>query len=398
MKNKNYKPKDIVFIVIALIVFLRICFRHFFRSEPKDETESKKQPAQLETITEASEEPTEQEEATESSEEMPTLENDDSDMDSITIIETTDNHDEYIDWSQTISEEEFNALPDTQKYIDPKIGMADSWEPGKTPTKEAALDIIYGSATDKFDRLGVFAAIPAVYKEPSPTKDGGFMAYVSNDAGSTILTAHVSPDMVVETALYGSIYNKGYIGTIYNTRPGNALITEEQVMAVEKELINQHNKDCYEIYSFDNDVAVLMDKNGNSYTLNLQTHDFLSPTEGKTVQEAEDNKVHTNMYFNNAHFAVTDAEAEPYLKNGMKFSEIPYLGATAVINMIAMEKNYSSCKIIKSIMSEERGEECYVVMFDDLYYYLIVEDTQYNEAYAIEDTDGRIAAGYPDFE
>ncbi len=166
-----------------------------------------------------------------------------------------------------ISKEEFEALPDDEVYIDPKVGEKEII-PGVLPTKGQALNYLYEDALYCYNVIGIFSAIPTVITDPWETKDGGWACYINNEVGTTVLWAIVDSEGKINMGLRGSEYNKDFVGVMYNTSGENP--DEEGMKILEEKIIETYgNVKKLKIVSYTGNIVTLQNKDGVEVTIDL---------------------------------------------------------------------------------------------------------------------------------
>ncbi len=250
MENKKNGIPLIVVIPIIAVLILLILLAVFVLLSAKDEQTG--------------------ESAFEVSYDVPTDENS---MPEAAISEESDemSADEYNELSvekrDPISKEEFEALPDDDVYIDPKIGEKDII-PGTLPTKGQALNYLYDDAIYCYNVIGIFSAIPTVVSDPWETKDGGWACFVNNEVGTTVLWAIVDSEGKINMGLYGSEYNKDFVGIMYNTSGNNP--DSDTIEQLEGKIIEKFgNVKKLKIVSFTDTSVTLQNKEGIEVTIEL---------------------------------------------------------------------------------------------------------------------------------
>ena len=170
---------------------------------------------------------------------------------------------------EEISKEEFDALPDDEKYIDYKNGSFDII-PGIVPTKEQALSYLYERADYAFSRCGVFSAMPAIYDDPWEAEDGGWCCYVYNEYGTTVLRAYVDIDGEIHINIYGSQYVKDFIGTMYNLTDTTQNPDAETLAIIEQKIYDKYgNAKKLMLKTFDGSTAVFTNHDGDEVIIEV---------------------------------------------------------------------------------------------------------------------------------
>ncbi len=166
-----------------------------------------------------------------------------------------------------ISKEEFESLPDDEVYIDPKMGEKEII-PGIVPTKEQALNYLFEDAIYCYNVIGIFSGIPTVLSDPWETKSGGWSCFVNNEVGTTVLWAVVEEDGNINMGLYGSEFNKDFVGIMYNTSDGKNPDTEV-IKKLEAKIMEEYgNSRKLKIKSFTDKSVTLLDKDGKETIIN----------------------------------------------------------------------------------------------------------------------------------
>ncbi len=180
-----------------------------------------------------------------------------------------------------ISKEEFEALPEDDVYIDPKLGEKEII-PGVLPTKGQALSYLYSDALYCYNVIGIYSGIPIVIDDPWETKDGGWACFVNNEVGTTVLWAIVDADGKINMGLYGSEYNRDFVGIMYNTEGDNP--DSDTIELLESKIMEKYgNTKKLKIVSCTDTSVTLRNKEGVETVINLT--DDKSSTEQEEKEE-----------------------------------------------------------------------------------------------------------------
>ncbi len=189
----------------------------------------------------------------------------------VTIEEDEDTSaDEYNNLSfeerEPITKEEFDALPDDEKYDDPKTAYKELI-PGILPTKEQALSYLYEDAIYCYNVIGIFSAIPVVLTDPWES-DGGWCCYINNEVGTTVLWAYVNKEGKTSMGLYGSEYVKDFVGIMYNVKGDNP--DAETIEILENKIYKKYgDTKKLKIKSFSDTHVCLENKEGKETIIDL---------------------------------------------------------------------------------------------------------------------------------
>lgn len=172
---------------------------------------------------------------------------------------------ETIDQVVDISDEEWAAIPEDEKYEDPKMDSTGTWDPslGIPPTKQQALDMVIKEVEEAAIGVGVFDFVPEVSGNPEMNDKGGFTCTVKNENGTTVFSMSTDSEGKVKTKLQGSIYNESFPGVIYNTEGDTYEEYAERIEKVLKD--NSFYKYVFKIESADERDAYLRDMDDEKY-------------------------------------------------------------------------------------------------------------------------------------
>ncbi len=85
-----------------------------------------------------------------------------------------------------------------------------------------------------------------------------------------------------------------------------------------------------------------------------------------------------------------DDESEPWNTYPYSFSEMPYDGATNVINQIMKKKRYKEATFVTEVPSNKEDEKLYIFYFGDDVCYTVGQSTYFNVGFASKDNSGTI--------
>lgn len=166
-----------------------------------------------------------------------------------------------------LTEEEFYALPDDEIYIDPKDGVQEII-PGILPTKEQALSYLYQDAVYCYEVIGIFSGIPTIIDDPWQNDDGSWSCFINNELGTTVLWSTVFEDGGIDMGLYGSEFNKDFVGIMYSTSSDNPDI--ETTRLLEEKIIEKYgNARKLKITGYENNIVTLVDADKNETVIDL---------------------------------------------------------------------------------------------------------------------------------
>ncbi len=120
--------------------------------------------------------------------------------------------------------------------------------------------------------------------------------------------------------------------------------------------------------------------------------DLSSEVDTLPVEEIESADNHETKCTNAeaADWKAYDDESEAWNTYPYSFSEMPYDGATNVINQIMKKKRYKEATFVTEVPSDKEDEKLYIFYFGDDICYTVGQSTYFNVGFASKDNSGTI--------
>ncbi len=140
------------------------------------------------------------------------------------------------------------------------------------PKGYEARNLLWNDIMKVYDQYNIRGAIPhAADQDPWRAEDGGYCLFIYNAYGTTVLYAQVHPDGTHDIGLWGSQYNKGFIGVNRSHGDGYTDLDPQNMDLLEAGLISQGVDEITTIVANDGEyVTCRAEKSGKEYKIKVQ--------------------------------------------------------------------------------------------------------------------------------